>query len=341
MSSVSVLIPNYNNARYLKQCLESVRAQTFDDWEAVVGDNASTDESLAIVDSFHDRRIRVVQRPRTIGWVANVNLLLSEVGASPYVAVLHADDWWEPRFLATMSALLEAAPKSLIATCAARHVRDGQIIEVNGMDRSWAASRGPSCPPSEASRILTRGCCVFAPSVLARAGLYQRLGGYDESLPQACDWLMWLRAAAAASIEVSGEPLANYRVHAQSQTSSLARANLRGLDLVRLVSIVEGDWRSREPFAGAIKSLASTVVVELLAYAAQRAEAGDHAGAVRQARLARAVAATTRSALLAGLGETAFRWGQAPWMNSTQRRLLTWGRFAWHAVHRPASQATR
>ena len=66
MSQVTVLVPNYNGAVYLRECLESIVAQTFADWELVVGDNASTDASLSIVASMADRRIRTVRRPRTI-----------------------------------------------------------------------------------------------------------------------------------------------------------------------------------------------------------------------------------------------------------------------------------
>lgn len=335
MSRVAVLIPNYNNGRFLRQCLDSVRAQQVD-WLAVVGDNASTDDSMAVLGSIQDPRIRVVQRPRTIGWVANVNLLLAEVTEADYVAVLHADDWWEPAFLSTMVSRLEQAPASLIASCATRYVRDGRVIEIRGMHRMWPPTQGSTCPPADAARILSHGSFVVAPSVLARAALYRRLGGFDETLPLACDWHMWLRAASIASLEISDEPLANYRLHSGNQTGELNRANLRGLDLAGIALRMDAEWRGREPFPQAIRILRRTLTIELLAYAAQRAEAGDQDGAIQQARLARAIAPSRGQVALVAIAETTLRLGRHRGDRRIQRQLLRLGRLAWHATHRPA-----
>jgi glycosyltransferase involved in cell wall biosynthesis len=337
MNKIAVLIPNYNNAAYIRQCLESVRAQTQGDWEAVVGDNASTDESVAIVESLGDRRIRVVRRPRTIGWVANVNLLLSEGAGSQYIAVLHSDDWWEPKFLQTMRGLLEANPTSILATSAVHMVGDGLAPGVRGLHEFRILGASPTCNSAEATRALTRRSCIFAPGVLARAELYRRLGGYEESLPQACDWLMWLRAAAEATIEVWDQPLASYRSHEGNMTGQLTLANLKGIDLVRLVLLVRSLWTGREPFRGACRRLARTVVTELLADAARRFEGGDRLGAETDVHLARAVAPTIDQVALTSLAQWAIRAAALPGSRQAQPYLLSFARHVWHAVERPAS----
>ena len=197
VSQVTVLVPNYNGAVYLRECLESIVAQTFADWELVVGDNASTDASLSIVASMADRRIRTVRRPRTIGWVANVNLLLAEA-STPYVAILHADDWWQPAFLETTVAMLQAAPRSLVATCAGRVVRAGRAAESVGLFQAWPVSLGSTCPAGEVARLLTRRNLMPSATVLARAELYRRFPRYEPALPLLGDWLMWLRAVPNA-----------------------------------------------------------------------------------------------------------------------------------------------
>src|SRR5256885_13351565 len=129
MSRVTVLVPNYNGAAYLRQCLQSVADQTFADWCVVVGDDASVDESAAVVAGFPEPKFRSVRRPWNVGCYPNVNLLLGEAN-SPYIAVLNADDWWEPTFLATMVDLLDRAPDALLATCATRDVRNGTEVNV-------------------------------------------------------------------------------------------------------------------------------------------------------------------------------------------------------------------
>ncbi len=341
MSRVSVLIPNYNNARFLTQCLDSVQAQTHGDWQAVVGDNASTDDSVAIVERMADRRIRLVRRPRTIGWVGNVNLLLAEAGDAEYIAVLHADDWWEPTFLRTTLGLLDPNPASILATSAVRLVRNGQAIGVRGLHEFRGSQPTATCDSVAATRALTRRSCIYAAGVLARADLYRRLGGYEESLPQACDWFMWLRAAAEASVEVCDVPLANYRIHDGNLTTQLASANLFGIDLVRLVLSVRTAWQGGEPFPGANRQLATTVVAELLADAARRALQGDRSGAMMQARLARAIAPAIDQVMLASLGAWALRAAGWPVLRRAQRPLLTIGRLAWRTTQgsAPATRA--
>lgn len=303
MSRVTVLVPNYNQYRYLVQCLESVRAQTFADWEVVVGDNASTDGSLSLVESLAEPRIRTVRRPRTIGWVANVNLLLAEV-ATPYVAILHADDWWEPMFLETTVAMLDAAPHSLVATSAARIVRDGIPAEVVGLYQRWDPARGSTCPAGEVARLLTGRNLIPAATVLARAELYARFRRYEPALSLLGDWLMWLRAGSVASFEVSDMVLANYRVHGANQSTSAEAQNLWPTDLLRVGRLLQVEWSGeRAPYPRAARAIAAAVANDLLARAVLRMEGGDAVGARTLARLAWVSAPTIRQRAVARLGE--------------------------------------
>ncbi len=307
MSAVTVLVPNYNGAPYLRECLESVRRQSFDEWELVVGDNASTDGSLSIIASLDDSRIRTRRLPRTIGWVANVNSLLAEV-STPYVAILHADDWWEPRFLETTVAMLEAAPDSLVATCASRIIRDGRATELTGLFQAWGTSRGSTCPAGEVARLLTPRNLIPTASVLTRAQLYARFSGYEPSLSLLGDWLMWLRAGAAANFEVTDSALANYRVHAGSQSALAGVANLWAMDALRLGRILQSEWSGRgAPYPGAARAIAAAIANDLLERAALRMEAGDNAGGRLLARLAWATAPTPGQRAVARIGELGIR----------------------------------
>lgn len=307
MSAVTVLVPNYNGSAYLRECLESVCIQTFDDWELVVDDNASTDGSLSSIASIGDPRIRTVRRPRTIGWVANVNLLLAEV-STPYVAILHADDWWEARFLETTVAMLEAASHSLVATCAGRIVRDGRAAELAGLFQAWGKSQGSTCPAGEVARVLTSRNLIPSVSVLTRAELYTRFPGYEPSLSLLGDWLMWLRAGAVADFEVTDEVLANYRVHTASQSTSAEAHNLWAMDALRVGRILQSEWSgSGAPYPGATRALAAAIANDLLERAALRMEAGDNAGGRLLARLAWATAPSIGQRALARIGELGIR----------------------------------
>ncbi len=329
MSRVTVLIPNYNGATYLGQCLRSVLAQTFSDWEAVVGDNASGDDSVSIVRAVSDRRLRLVARPANVGWVANLNLLLHEARGD-YVAILHADDFWEPPFLAKMVEMLDRSPGSLLATCGARVLASGRPVAIKGLHEAWR-SRATTCPATTAARLLTMKNWLRAPSVVTRRSLFRHYPAFDESLPLVNDWLMWLRAATVGDVEVCPDPLANYRFHDASRSAESIRANQWGEEMTRMVRIVQAEWALREPFPGARQAIAAGITAEILADAGLRAERGDSTGAISQARRARALAPGWEQRVLAVLGEQGIRMTDVPGLRKARRPLAQIGRrvFDW------------
>jgi hypothetical protein len=190
-----------------------------------------------------------------------------------------------------MVRLLDRAPEALLATCAARDIRDGHEVSVTGLHQFWPSAGGPTCPSAEAARFLARDNPIRTPAVLARAELYEHVARYDESVPFSADWLMWLRAATIAPVAVSADTLANYRLHDASMSTEFIRKNLYGVEVLRLSRILAQEWRGvAEPFPGASREFDTTVSGQLLMDAVRRNQRGDSAGAIAQARLARAVA---------------------------------------------------
>jgi glycosyltransferase involved in cell wall biosynthesis len=110
---VSVLTPVYNGGPYLAECIESVLAQTYRNFEYIVADNASTDESRAIALGYaeHDRRIRVVGYSELLPQHENWNRALTLVSPrARYVKIVHADDWIFEECIARMVELAERHP---------------------------------------------------------------------------------------------------------------------------------------------------------------------------------------------------------------------------------------
>lgn len=108
---VSVVTPVFNGARYLSQCIDSVRAQTYSNWEHILLDNCSTDETLLLAREYaaKDPRIRVCCNDRFLPQIANWNEALRKISrASKYCKVLHADDWLFPDCLRDMVAVAES-----------------------------------------------------------------------------------------------------------------------------------------------------------------------------------------------------------------------------------------
>ena len=294
MSSVSVLVPNFNRSAFLPLCLSSIRAQTFPNWHAVVGDDCSSDNSVAVVRRFGDPKISVVTRERNLGWVVNSNLLLAHA-TGDYVAFLHSDDWWEPTFLSTLVHLLDGTPDALIATVATR-LWNGSTARLVGPHRVWPSELGFECPSRDALRILMRRNRIVTPSVIvARRRLYEQLPPFEPSMPNAADWLMWIRAAAVGSVVICPEVLANYRQHGSSMSGEAKRLNRYGKQFVNMTRILQAEWAGQgEPYPGAAGELTSMITMRLIADAVLRHEQDDRAGALELATLARDIAPSRR-----------------------------------------------
>jgi len=110
---VSIVTPVYNGEPYLVECIESVLAQTYPNWEYIIQNNCSTDRTLEIAREYEkkDNRIRVYNNRDFVGVIANHNLAFGRIGAnSKYCKVVSADDWLFPECVAEMVSLAEAKP---------------------------------------------------------------------------------------------------------------------------------------------------------------------------------------------------------------------------------------
>jgi glycosyltransferase involved in cell wall biosynthesis len=130
---VSIVTPVYNNSAHLTECIESVIAQTFDDWEYTILDNCSTDGSVEIARRYaaRDPRIQVLTADRFLPVIANHNRALRRISAKgKYCKMVFADDWIFPECLAQMVGLAEAKPSVGIVGA---YILDGAEIGVTGL----------------------------------------------------------------------------------------------------------------------------------------------------------------------------------------------------------------
>ncbi len=98
---LSVLIPVYNGAQFIHECLDSVFNQTYSNLEILISDDGSTDDSKELLDQLKDPRIKIFYHKRQQGWVANCNFLISKVKGS-YFSILPQDDLIPPKYLETL-----------------------------------------------------------------------------------------------------------------------------------------------------------------------------------------------------------------------------------------------
>lgn len=221
---VSVCIPTYNTARFLPEAIESVFAQVFQDYELIVCDNASTDETPELCARYAaDSRFRYVRYDQLTNQGGNWNRCL-ELARGRYLALLHADDRYLPTFLA---ARVEALDRSARAGIAFGSV---QLIDNTGApcgEQVFAPGQ-QVWPAPEFLRHLLMGCVINPVAPLVRSDCYRAVGTFRADRLWGIDWDMWIRLAARYDVVYEPAVHAQYRVHNNSGTSTGIRAARNG-----------------------------------------------------------------------------------------------------------------
>jgi glycosyltransferase involved in cell wall biosynthesis len=207
---VAVVIPAYNAERFLAETLESVLGQSYADWHAWVGDDASTDRTLEVARSFADRddRVTVLALEPNRGVVATRNRLMDACAGIELVALLDHDDLWRADYLERSVALFDEAVgrgerPGVVAS-------DALILEGGRIAPDTVAQRFDFGDPSDYRQMLQRNS-VFARALFSRAA-FDATGGFAPECTGADDYDLWLQIMDAGYAVVStGETLSTYR----------------------------------------------------------------------------------------------------------------------------------
>jgi glycosyltransferase involved in cell wall biosynthesis len=193
---VSVIIPTFNRAGWITQAVASVLAQTYEDFEILVVDDGSTDATLENLAPL-GRRLRLVRSARRRGVSAARNLGI-KAARGEWLAFLDSDDLWLPEKLARQAAYLAARPELLICQTEEIWVRHG--VRVNP----------PKTHRQTGGEIFWRSlerCSVSPSAVMLHRRLLDEVGLFDENLPAAEDYDLWLRVAWRYPVGLCPEPL--------------------------------------------------------------------------------------------------------------------------------------
>ena len=212
---ISVCLPTYNRAGYLREAIASILAQTAADFELIVADNCSTDSTAETVAAFTDPRIRYVRNDENIGHYRNMDRALA-LARGAYVCVVHDDDVYAPEFLARESEMLDAHANVGMVHCAVFVVTpDRTRLRVHRV------SSGSRTAPGVREFVRYLGghdvCCS---TVMCRREVWARAGAFEHRL-MCADWLMWLTIALHTDIAYLATPLVDMRVHGSSMTSTM------------------------------------------------------------------------------------------------------------------------
>lgn len=213
---LSIVIPTFNHARFLAVALESICAQSFTDWEAIVVNNYSSDDTVSIVQSFKDSRIRLVNFDNKGVIAASRNYALTLTHA-PLVAFLDSDDLWYPEKL---DRCIDEISRGYDLVCHAE-------IWVGPEKRRRLIKYGPEARATY-DALLLDGNCISTSAVVMRREWIDRVGKFSlkREFITAEDYELWLRLARdGAKIGFIEKALGEYLIHDGNQS----RASLQNM----------------------------------------------------------------------------------------------------------------
>jgi glycosyltransferase involved in cell wall biosynthesis len=208
---VSVILPVFNGARYIRIAIESVLKQTFGNFELLVLDDGSTDGSLAIARSFvaKDRRIHVITRENR-GLVSTLNELIV-LARGEFVARLDADDVCLPDRLQRQTEFMLTHPEVVCL--------GGDVELIDDCGRFLAVQRMFEANEDIQREALRGNTPICHPSVLIRTSVLRQLGGYRQEYYLAEDLDLWLRMGELGILANLSGPVLRYRLHDASVSS--------------------------------------------------------------------------------------------------------------------------
>lgn len=221
--TVSVIIPIYNSASTILKTIDSVRQQTYSDFEIIVINDGSTDQTLEILATIQDPRLKVFSYEN--GGVASARNRGIAQSIGTFLSFLDADDSWSPDKLELQLAMLQSHPEAAVAYSWTRFMNE---INATFQDDVSIYFTGNVLPP-----LLLRNFIASGSNILVKREAVARVGGFDSEMTPAEDWDFYLRLAATYSFVVVPKIQIFYRQtqgNASSKVIAMGRAALRVIE---------------------------------------------------------------------------------------------------------------
>ena len=234
---VSFVLPCYKHGHFLAECVRSILCQTYENFEVLIMDDCSPDETPAIAASFDDPRVRYIRNEVNLGHLANYNKGIA-LARGEYVWLINVDDYLRRNYvLERFVDTLERNPGAAFVFCPAVQVHQGQEGAVFGrhgvMDAVFSSD-------AFLKKLLVRNR-VATPTAMVRKTSYERMGLFEPDLPYAGDWFQWCRHALFGDVAYLAEPMVCYRFHDQNMSISH-----REQPLIVINDEVAVRWRARK-----------------------------------------------------------------------------------------------
>lgn len=248
---ISVIMPVYNAGRYLKQAIRSILNQSYSNFEFIIINDASTDNSLRIINSFKDRRINIINLHKNVGVAKALNIGLN-ISQGKYIARMDADDVSLPERLNILRNYLDTHPKTGIV--------GSWAVEIDQTGKTVSAVNTLTSDAQIKRQMIYHNPLIH-PTVMFRSGLTYTYGNYDEKLNGAEDWDLWLRWGRYTQISNLPQVLLKYRRYHESVSAK----RIKYIEIANIKLIIKAITKykySKKYIWYAVKTIVSFLIPE-------------------------------------------------------------------------------
>lgn len=222
MAEVSVIIPTYNRAKKVARAIASALYQTFTDFEIIVVDDGSNDDTVETLSLFRPYIVPLIhEQNRGVSAARNTGIKAS---SAPLIAFLDSDDYWLPEKLAVQAAFFKACPEAVVCQTQERWIRKGRPVNPG---KKHLKPTGSIFEPS------LKLCLVSPSAAMVKRALFNEVGLFDETLPVCEDYDLWLRISCRYPIHLLDRELVIKEGGATDQLSK----SMAGMDRFRIQSM--------------------------------------------------------------------------------------------------------
>lgn len=225
MISVSVILPNYNHARFLTQRIESILNQTFQDFELIILDDCSADNSREIIEKYrnHPKVSHIVYNKINSGspfkqWNKGVQLAKGK-----YIWIAESDDYCSKDLLAKLVPLLDMKPSVGVAYCKSAFIKENNEFLYDDVQRNscftvnlWHNNFVIDGRKAISKYLYRLNVIPNASAVVFRKSIFEKVGGAPNFMHQCGDWWLWIKMLTISDLAYSAEQLNFFRAHSQT-----------------------------------------------------------------------------------------------------------------------------
>lgn len=264
---VSVITPAYNAERFIGLAVNSMLAQTFQDWEMIIVDDGSTDTTSQILAGYSDPRIRVFRQAN--GGEATARNTGLDWAAGEYIAFLDADDLYQSNGLADLASYLDDHLEFGVV------FSDGYVCDEQGRILMRLADHRPAIYTGDILEplVLDAGILTVPVCTITRRQVIEKFGiRFDPNLKYGTDWDFWIQIARHTHFGFLDKLTCSYRIHSQNITTSLGWENRRRGLLKGRLKVLQADWFGQLSSQTRYRFLHQVIIRYLKEYPDQRLE---------------------------------------------------------------------